>query len=353
MARMRRYRKSWLPVVFLLFVAAGIAASFRPGIGTEPVMVHGLCVTLEIDRTRAVREIAEEYVDFVRTQLRKAQIRYKGLNASGSGVEVEILSGYDLDSVARLFEEMNVPVPGNRGDSLVVTREGRHFRLTPTQPVINDCVNTETIRTKEAMTRRWEYARMGTIFSARIDAPGRLALRIEGAESFEKAWPGKDIIESLAKLTIHLVPLPFEPVGPETQVPPGHERVMDLVDRNKSYLVPRRIVGASGDLANVSKVRTVDGTLGLRFQLNAMAAHRLKKIMTEHVGGAFAFVMEGKLLGFSEIERDISSGVFYWRLDASENEVDELLRMVRSVSYCYFAQFDVVEQHHCSWAASD
>ncbi len=316
-------------------------------------MVHGLCVTLQFDTGRAKRDLAESYVAEVRNRLRRSRILYTGLRASEKGVEVAIKSDHDLDEATRLLEGLNYPVPGARGDSLRIVRDGRHFVLVPTQPAIDDRLNAATLSAKERWASMWK--RPGRSFEVTIFpyVPGRLGLRIEGAERFEQEKARrKRTIYSWVHLNIALMPPPLEPVSPDTPAPPGDKVVRDWKDRLKNYLVSKRGVLSGESLVNVTPVRMPDGAPVIRVQFDARGAHRLMALTGDNVGSGLAFMLDDWLLGIYEIHHMIANGVLNLPVNAAEDDLDTLVGMIRGTMACCYEPI-VIEERPCSWPSTD
>ena len=95
----------------------------------------GSHLLLEVEVEAVVRERLEAMVDSVRSELRKARIRYRGLGAEGRGVTVTIIEPGRRDEARRLLRPLDTDTTLEDGD-------GGRLTLILTESALRDRKDT-------------------------------------------------------------------------------------------------------------------------------------------------------------------------------------------------------------------
>lgn len=260
----------------------------------------GSHLLMEADVDQAIGERFEALESDVRAALRKARIRYRGLNSGPSGVSVTISDAARLDEARRLLRDID-------GD--YVLSAGESGRLTlgldeQTRKELTDAVMSQSI---EVVRRRVDE--LGTT-EPTIQRQGaqRIIVQVPGFDDPERL---KEVIGQTAKLSFLLVDDSVTPAEARAGRMPAGSMILPSAEARDfgvdEYLVRRRAVVSGENL--VDAFPTVqDGQPVVSFRFDAVGGKRFGDATARNVGRLLAIALDGKVISAPRIQGAIPGG---------------------------------------------
>ena len=264
----------------------------------------GSHLLLEVEVAAVVRERLETLVDSVRSTLRKARIRYRGLGAEGQSVSVTIIEPESRDAALRLLRPLDADTALEAGD-------GGRLTLTLTETALRDRKSAAVAQSIEIVRRRIDETgvREPTIQRQGED---RILVQLPGVDDPERV---KRLLGKTAKMTFHLVDNKTSVAEALAgRVPPG-SRLLASADetgaggRPSMVLVRKRVMVSGENLTQAQQ--GADGRTGepvVVFRFDSVGAKRFGEVTAKNVGRPFAIVLDGKVISAPVIREAILGG---------------------------------------------
>ena len=263
----------------------------------------GSHLLLEVEVEAVVRERLESLVDSVRSELRKARIRYRGLGAEGNGVAVTIIEPERLDEARRLLRSLDP-------ESTLDDDDGR-LTLTLTETALRDRKAAAVAQSIEIVRRRIDETgvREPTIQRQGED---RILVQLPGVDDPERI---KRLIGKTAKMAFHLVDTKTSVAEALAgRVPPGSKLLPSVDDvgadgRPRMVLIRKRVMVSGENLTQAQQ--GADGRTGepvVVFRFDSVGAKRFGEATAKNVGRPFAIVLDGKVISAPVIREAILGG---------------------------------------------
>ena len=313
------YFAKWKIVLVLVICALGVAFSapnFFNRTVTESLpgwlpsqqislgldLQGGSHLLLEVGVDTVIKESLESLVDSIRTELRRARIRYQGLGVQGNAAAVTIK---DPDKVQQAQSLLRKIAP----DSEMETEDNR-IVLSMTERAIRDRTTAAVLQSIEIVRRRVDETgtREPTIQRQGDD---RILVQLPGVEDPERI---KRLLGKTAKMSFHLVDHRNSvEAALAGRIPPGSKLLpsddLDSQGRARMILIRKRVM-VSGDTLIDSQPgfdpRTNQPVVNFRF--NIAGAKRFGSATSKNVGKLFAIVLDGQVISAPVIREPILGG---------------------------------------------
>ncbi|MBL6946447.1 MAG: protein translocase subunit SecD [Rhodospirillales bacterium] len=264
----------------------------------------GSHLLLEVEVAAVVKERLEILVDSVRSELRKARIRYSGLGVRGHSVVVTIKDPTKADEAVGLIRELDRGVQTTADDNGLIS-------MLLTEQAIKERTDSAVEQSIEIVRRRIDETgvREPTIIRQGED---RILVQLPGVDDPERV---KRLLGKTAKMTFHLVDnnvSPAEAMG--GRLPPGamllpssHETTSD--GQPRMYVVRKRVMLSGDSLINAqpgTDSRTSEPVVNFRF--DAAGGKKFGRITRDNVNRLFAIVLDGKIVTAPQIREPILGG---------------------------------------------
>lgn len=260
----------------------------------------GSHLLLEVDAKAVIREHLETMVDAMRTELRRAKIRYQGLGIAGDGTQVTIKDPAKVDEARRMLREIE-------RDATLDEDDGR-ITLTLNERIMRDRKTAAVQQSIEIVRRRVDETgtREPTIQQQGED---RILVQLPGVDDPERI---KKLLGKTAKMTFHLVDQRNSiESAMKGRIPPGSWLLPsdDEDEQGRMYLIRKRVM-VSGDSLIDSQPsfdsRTNEPVVTFRF--DSAGAKRFGSTTSKNVGKLFAIVLDRKVISAPIIREPILGG---------------------------------------------
>jgi preprotein translocase subunit SecD len=286
----------------------------------------GSHLLLEVGVDEVIKERLEALVDSVRTELRKARIRYSGLGVDGYGVGVTIKNADKRGEARSLLRKLD------DGIELTDGEDGR-MTLALTEAAISDRKRAAVEQSIEIVRRRVDQTGV-TEPDIQRQGDDRILVQLPGVGDPERV---KRLLGKTAKMTFHLVDTrtPVEEAMAGRR-PPGTELLPSANEvgpdgRPRMYLVKKRVM-VSGDTLVDSKPgfdgRTNEPIVSFRF--DTVGAKRFGDVTRANVGQPFAIVLDGKVISAPVIREPILGGTGQISGGFTVQETQDLALLLRA-----------------------
>jgi preprotein translocase subunit SecD len=275
----------------------------------------GSHLLLEVGVNTVIRERLQSLVDSVRTELRKARVRYTGLGVKGQGIAVTIREPEKVEEILSRFRrsteitggpsvagQPNVTIEAESNGRITIALTERSIRERRTA-AIEQSIEIVRRRIDETGVREPTIQRQGE---------DRILLQLPGVDDPERI---KSLLGKTAKMSFHMVDernsLADALAG---RVPPGSMLLpsVDRVDaegRPVMELIQKRVM-VSGDTLVDSQPsfdsRTSEPVVTFRF--DNLGARRFGEATRKNVGTRFAIVLDGQVISAPVIREAILGG---------------------------------------------
>jgi preprotein translocase subunit SecD len=219
----------------------------------------GSHILLGVDTGAVRREKLEQLRDDVRRVLRDARIGYTGLQVRASTVEVRLREGSNFDEARRKLNELSQPLGGligstTGGRTVDITQDGGLFRLTMTEPAIQERIRQAVDQSIQIIERR--VNELGTVEPV-IQRQGadRVLVQVPGLQDPTRL---KELLGKTAKLDFRMVDqsMTAEQAQGQGRAPPESEILMSSTQPKTPYLIEKRVSSPAAS----SPMRNPDST---------------------------------------------------------------------------------------------
>jgi preprotein translocase subunit SecD len=270
----------------------------------------GSHILLEVDSGAVRKEKLEALRDDVRRVLRDARIGYTGLVVRGNTVEVRVREGANSSEARAKLQTLSQPVSsvfGATGASSVdiSAEDGGLYRLTVTQPAINDYIRSAVQQSIQIIERR--VNELGTV---------EPLIQRQGADRILVQMPGlqdptrlKELLGKTAKLDFRMVDQSMTVEQAKQTRPPPDSEILQGTKGQESYLIEKRVLVSGGDLTDAQAgfdQRTNEPIVSFRF--NTSGARKFAQATQENVGKPFAIVLDNQVISAPVIREPILGG---------------------------------------------
>lgn len=331
------WKKALIGVVCLLgvlyaapnFLPVGILAGLPSWMPSKQInlgldLQGGAHLLFKVEADKVLEERLENVVDELRSDLRKARLRYSGLGVSKKAAVFTLKDVSKIDDVRQIIRDFD-----NR--LVVNVSENGHFQISMSEKDVQAEVSQVVGQSIEVIRRRIDEDGTKEPIIQRQGAD-RILVQVPGAENTEDI---KRRIGKTAKMTFHMVDETNSVADAMNgRVPPGSMLLPSIETRpdgtpERMYLVKKR-VGVSGEhLTNAQPSFDQNNRPAVSFQFDAIGGKKFSKITSENVGKLFAIVLDGKVISAPQIQGPIpgGSGIITGRFTVKEtNDTALLLR---------------------------
>ncbi len=285
----------------------------------------GSHLLMEVEVKAVIKERLETLVDSVRTSLRKARIRYRGLGLKGTGVAVTIRTKGKEEQAMTLIRNVGTGITGDGGGGVVqgmvpsgeppfevVKNEQGQIVLTLTERTIRDWSIKAVEQSIEIVRRRVDETgvREPTIQRQGTD---RILVQLPGVDDPERI---KRLLGKTAKMSFHLTDqrVTAAEATVSGRIPPGSKLVpsadeFDPTGRPRMYLLRKRTMVSGENLIDSQPSfdqRTNEPVVTFRF--DTVGARRFGDVTAKNVNRLFAIVLDGKVISAPVIREPILGG---------------------------------------------
>jgi len=282
----------------------------------------GSHLLLEVQADIVIEEELEAVVDEVRIALRQARIQYTGLGARQNAVVFQVRNPEDVPAAREIVEDVAAQLasgglvanlvssmgPVQTAGLEVQALDDGSFVITMTEEMVAARRDRAIAQSVEVIRRRIDE--LGTR-EPTIQRQGseRIIVQVPGVEDPERL---KDLIESEAKLTFHLVDSTASVQDAlRGQVPPG-SMVLPSDDLDASGnpipVVVRKRVNVSGDRLEDAQATVQDGRPVVSFRFDTAGARQFGETTQENVGRQLAIVLDERVVSAPVIREPILGG---------------------------------------------
>ena len=282
----------------------------------------GSHLLLEVDLDAVINEDLEALEDAVRTELRRARIRYRGLGAEGTSVVFQLVDPTDRTRAEQVIDDLGTGAE-------IAGGEGAGFRLAMTEEAIRSRRAAAVEQSIEIVRRRIDETgtREPTIQRQGTD---RIVVQLPGVDDPERI---KNLLGKTAKLTFHLLD-PNTPRGvPGMAVPPGARLLAaDEPDAagNITHYVVRKRVEVGGDRLSDAQPTFDQNLPVVSFRFDTVGGRRFGDTTSQHVGEYLAIVLDGKVISAPQIRSPILGGSGIITGGFSVQEAGDLALLLRA-----------------------
>ncbi len=322
------YFAKWKTTLILLICVLGLAFAAPNFISTKSAeslpdwlphkqvslgldLQGGSHLLLNVETDAVIREYLEAMIDSIRTELRKARIRYRELGVMATdpddgeaGVSVRIVNAEDREKAFELLRDLEPGTVAEAGDdgriSLVMDEQTAAERK---RSAIQQSIEIVRRRIDETGVREPTIQSQGT---------DRILVQLPGVDDPERI---KRLLGKTAKMTFHLVDtensLSDAIAG---RIPPG-SRLMDSLDELDAsgqplkYLIRKRVMVSGETLVDSQPSfdqRTNEPVVTFRF--DSRGAKKFGDVTSKNVGRPFAIVLDGRVISAPVIREAILGG---------------------------------------------
>jgi preprotein translocase subunit SecD len=271
----------------------------------------GSHILLEVDTAAVRKEKLEALRDDVRRVLREARIGYTGLVVRGNSVEVRIREGANSADARAKLQTIAQPVGSVFGATSAYSVDisedaGGLYRLTVTQPAINEYIRSAVQQSIQIIERR--VNELGTV-EPLIQRQGsdRVLVQMPGLQDPTRL---KELLGKTAKLDFHLVDQSMTvEQAKQTRPPPDSEILPGTKGEQQSYLIEKRVMVSGADLTDAQAgfdQRTNEPIVSFKF--NTSGARKFAQVTQENVGKPFAIVLDNEVISAPVIREPILGG---------------------------------------------
>lgn len=265
----------------------------------------GSHLLLEVEVDVVLVERLEALVDSMRSALRKAKIKYKGLGIDGLGAKVTILdkerTSEARDLVNAIDQEILAQSDSDTGEiTMVLTDQVIKARR---QQALEQSIEIIRRRIDETGVREPTIQRQGD---------DRILVQLPGIDDPERL---KRLLGKTAKLTFQLVDTRSSvQEAVNGRIPPGSELLESLDEKNpdgtpRLYLVKKRKMVSGESLVHAQG--SFDGRTNqpiVNFRFDAAGGKRFGDVTTKNVNKLFAIILDGKVISAPIIREPILGG---------------------------------------------
>ncbi|MEM8800076.1 MAG: protein translocase subunit SecD [Pseudomonadota bacterium] len=302
----------------------------------------GAHILLSVDRASIVQQQVEALDDSVREQLRAARdpdgrrIRLTGrARVQGDRVTFTLADPSQLAIIRPLLDEIPQPIgndpltgaPGLERTVTISTVDATGEVTLALNPAgIDERVSFAVQQSIEVVRRRIDETgtREPTIQRQGED---RILVQVPGADNAQQI---KEIIQTTAKLTFHLVDLNVSPEDiARNRVPPG-TKVLPSRDLGGELIAIKTRAMIEGDELVDARATFQENQPVVSIQFNTSGARRFGDVTTQNVGRPFAIVLDDEIVSAPRINEPIRGGSAIISGRFTVQEADNLAVLLRA-----------------------
>jgi preprotein translocase subunit SecD len=275
----------------------------------------GSHLLLQADTDAVMKERVASMVDAARSNMRKDNIGYTELGATGTVVSFRLLDlAKDRDAAYKIAKglEDNCTVDILDDGRVTVSLTEAGIKAIETQ-VINQSIEIVRRRIDESGTKEPIIQRQGA---------DRIVVQLPGVDDPEHV---KQLLGKTAKMSFHLL----DPDAMGTVAPPGSQR-LPLKENPEQHIVVKKRVMVSGDMLIDSQPSFEQNAPVVSFHFNAIGAKRFCEVTRENVGKPFAIVLDDEVISYPVIRDAICGGSGIISGNFSVKEANDLSLLLRA-----------------------
>ena len=256
----------------------------------------GSYLLMEVDTQDLLKERLITLSDLSRSDLRKAKIRFSGLNVVDGQMTVRILNAGDLMSAKEVIRKIEPSL-------LTIESEENLLKVSYTEKAIEEMQRKAVEQSVEIVRRRIDE--LGTK-EPQIQQQGlnRIVIQLPGVQDPSEI---KALLGKTAKMTFHLV-------DEETSVQAAQmgklspDSMLVSGDETGYIVLKRRVVVSGSQLDGAKGSYDENGAPAVSFSFKAAGAKEFANVTRENVGRRLAIVLDGKVLSAPTINTPITGG---------------------------------------------
>lgn len=264
----------------------------------------GSHLLFSVDVRAAIREDLESTREAVRDELRKAKIKYTGLEVVENSVVVKLGDVADRDKARELLIAA-------AGDKKLTIDDTGNVKLEFDEKTLDARITRSVEQSIEIIRRRIDETgvREPTIVRQGQD---RILIQLPGVKDPERV---KELIGKTAKMTFQFVDNSVsaeEVLNGSIPLPPG--RVVlpyadsDRANRPSALVVEKRVMVSGENLVDAQPTTNQLGQWVVNFRFDSLGAKKFGKATQDGVGRLFAIVLDGKIISAPVIKQPILGG---------------------------------------------
>ncbi|MBI4185193.1 MAG: protein translocase subunit SecD [Proteobacteria bacterium] len=283
----------------------------------------GSHLLLEVNIKAVQAERLEAVVDTARTELRKANIGYTGLAASGDAVRVRITEPGDRSFASHALKQADPELEVEMAaDGTATLRFSERALIQRRNSAVEQSIEIIRRRIDELGTREPTIQRQGE---------DRILVQLPGVDDPERV---KELLGQTAKLTFHLLDTTIAaadalrgrvPAGsvvlPANEVGPGGAR---------QYVVRKRVMVSGENLVDAQPTYDENSLPAVSFRFDSAGAKRFGNVTRDNVGRPLAIVLDGKVISAPVIRSPILGGNGIITGQFSVREANDLALLLRA-----------------------
>ena len=281
----------------------------------------GSHLLLEVDSRAVIKEYLDAIVDTMRTELRKARIRYSGLGVTEDGTKVTIKDTAKLDEARSLLREIDPSAQATTSDDQVILTLSKQAMRDRKTSAVQQSIEIVRRRVDETGTREPTIQRQGE---------DRILVQLPGVDDPDRI---KRLLGKTAKMSFHLVDQRNSVESAMAgRIPPGSWLLpSDDEEQGRMYLIRKRVM-VSGDTLVDSQPsydsRTNEPVVNFRF--DSAGAKRFGSTTSKNVGKLFAIVLDRKVISAPVIREPILGGTGQISGSFTIQEAQDLALLLRA-----------------------
>ena len=281
----------------------------------------GSHLLLEVDSRAVIKEYLDAIVDTMRTELRKARIRYSGLGVTEDGTKVTIKDTAKLDEARSLLREIDPSAQATTSDDQVILTLSKQAMRDRKTSAVQQSIEIVRRRVDETGTREPTIQRQGE---------DRILVQLPGVDDPDRI---KRLLGKTAKMSFHLVDQRNSVESAMAgRIPPGSWLLpSDDEEQDRMYLIRKRVM-VSGDTLVDSQPsydsRTNEPVVNFRF--DSAGAKRFGSTTSKNVGKLFAIVLDRKVISAPVIREPILGGTGQISGSFTIQEAQDLALLLRA-----------------------
>jgi SecD/SecF fusion protein len=272
----------------------------------------GSHIMLKLERNDIITERLNTALDDVRSNLRKANIGYTGLNGQGQKITFKLRDITQIDASKTALKDLTALVStggltgGTLQEATMSSTSDGAFEINLTDQGINYRVQSAVSQSIEVVRRRVDE--LGTT-EPLIQRQGsdRIIVQVPGLQDPQRL---KSILNQTAKLTFHLVDNSMPAQEAVTGRPPANsEIVYSNDDPPVPYLLEKRPILSGDNLVDAQPgFNQTNNAPIVSFRFDSAGAQKFGRVTQEHVGEPFAIVLDKQVITAPVINEPILGG---------------------------------------------
>ncbi len=275
------------------------SSNFLPGkkINLGLDLKGGSYLLLKANMDTVFEERLETLMSDIRSSLRKSKIGYKKLFIQNDIIKFQKRGDFSNKKLKTLILSLN--------KNLIIENINNSFLVKFSE------INKANI-TKKTMAQAIEIVRR------RIDETGtnEPSIQRQGVDRIIVQLPGLDdpsrikkLLGKTAKLTFQLVhpSISSDDINKNSKAPPGYMIIQDDTNSERYHMINKRVMVSGEMLKDASPTFDRNNSPSVSFQLSPLGGKKFGRVTGNHVGRAFAIVLDGKVVSAPVIQTQIFS----------------------------------------------